>query len=81
MPGVDGNEALKRIRQLEKEMGVPPEIEVKVIMTTAMDDPKTVLVISPPQIRITKRIDQAMRNLSLFVTRPFSLFIIDFPPL
>jgi two-component system chemotaxis response regulator CheY len=43
MPGVDGNEALKRIRQLEKEMGVPPNIEVKVIMTTAMDDPKTVI--------------------------------------
>ena len=43
MPGVDGNEALKHIRQLEKEMGVPPEIEVKVIMTTAMDDPKTVI--------------------------------------
>jgi len=43
MPGVDGNEALKRIRQLEKEMGVPPDIEVKVIMTTAMDDPKTVI--------------------------------------
>ncbi len=43
MPGVDGNEALKRIRQLEKEMGVPPEIEAKVIMTTAMDDPKTVI--------------------------------------
>lgn len=43
MPEVDGNEALKRIRQLEKEMGVPPDIEVKVIMTTAMDDPKTVI--------------------------------------
>jgi two-component system chemotaxis response regulator CheY len=43
MPGVDGNEALKRIREAEKEMGVPPAIEVKVIMTTAMDDPKTVI--------------------------------------
>jgi two-component system chemotaxis response regulator CheY len=43
MPGVDGNEALTRIRQLEKDMGVPPEIEVKVVMTTAMDDPKTVI--------------------------------------
>lgn len=43
MPGVDGNEALKRIRQIEKEMGVAPEIEARIIMTTAMDDPKTVI--------------------------------------
>lgn len=43
MPGVDGNEALKRIRQIEKDLGIPPQIEVKVIMTTAMDDPKTVI--------------------------------------
>jgi len=43
MPGFDGTEALKQIRQLEKELTVPPEIEVKVIMTTALDDPKTVI--------------------------------------
>lgn len=43
MPGVDGTEALKQIRQMEKAMGVPPEIEVKVIMITALDDPKTVV--------------------------------------
>jgi len=43
MPGVDGSEALKRIRQFEKDMGVLPEFEVKVVMTTAMDDPKTVI--------------------------------------
>jgi two-component system chemotaxis response regulator CheY len=43
MPGVDGNEALKRIRDIEREMGVPPELEVKVVMTTALDDPKTVI--------------------------------------
>ena len=43
MPGVDGNEALKQIRQLEKDLGVPPALEVKVIMTTALDDPKTVI--------------------------------------
>jgi two-component system chemotaxis response regulator CheY len=43
MPGVDGNEALKQIRQMEKDMGVLPEFEVKVIMTTALDDPKTVI--------------------------------------
>jgi two-component system chemotaxis response regulator CheY len=43
MPGVDGNEALKQIRKLEKDLGVPPALEVKVIMTTALDDPKTVI--------------------------------------
>jgi two-component system chemotaxis response regulator CheY len=43
MPDVDGNEALKRIRRIEKEMGILPELEVKVIMTTALDDPKTVI--------------------------------------
>jgi two-component system chemotaxis response regulator CheY len=43
MPGVDGSEALKQIRQIEKDMGVLPEFEVKIIMTTALDDPKTVI--------------------------------------
>jgi len=43
MPGVDGQEALRRIREMEKEMGVPPNMEAKVIMTTALDDPKTVV--------------------------------------
>ncbi len=43
MPGVDGQEALHRIRLLEKEFDIPPNMEVKVIMTTALDDPKTVI--------------------------------------
>jgi two-component system, chemotaxis family, chemotaxis protein CheY len=43
MPNVDGIEALKRIRAIEKEHGVVPDQEVKVIMTTALDDPKTVI--------------------------------------
>jgi two-component system chemotaxis response regulator CheY len=43
MPGVDGNEALRRIREMEREFGIPPELEVKVVMTTALDDPKTVI--------------------------------------
>jgi two-component system chemotaxis response regulator CheY len=42
MPKMDGREALRQIRRLEKELEVPPNLEVKVIMTTALDDPKTV---------------------------------------
>ena len=43
MPEVDGNEALRQMRELEKKMGMPQPFEVKVIMTTALDDPKTVV--------------------------------------
>ncbi len=43
MPEIDGQEALKRIRKIEKERGVTGSNEVKVIMTTALDDPKTVV--------------------------------------
>jgi len=43
MPEVDGNEALARIRAAEKLMGIPQSLEVKVIMTTALDDPQTVI--------------------------------------
>jgi two-component system, chemotaxis family, chemotaxis protein CheY len=43
MPNTDGQEALKMIRQLEKEIGVPVSGGVKVIMITALGDPKTVM--------------------------------------
>jgi len=43
MPKVDGQEALKRIRELERSLDIPPHLEAKVIMTTALDDPKTVV--------------------------------------
>jgi len=43
MPEMDGQTALKRIRALEKDRGVPPPDEVKIIMTTALDDPKNVV--------------------------------------
>lgn len=43
MPVVDGMEALKRIRSIEKTMGVPSRLAVKVVMTTALDDPHTVI--------------------------------------
>ncbi|MUM76218.1 response regulator [Pseudodesulfovibrio sp. F-1] len=41
MPEVDGIEALRRIREMEDKEGLAPK--VKVIMTTALDDPQTVM--------------------------------------
>lgn len=41
MPEVDGIEALQKIRQIETENKYRPG--VKVIMTTALDDPQTVI--------------------------------------
>lgn len=41
MPEVDGIEALQKIRSIEMENGYKPR--AKVIMTTALDDPQTVL--------------------------------------
>jgi len=41
MPEVDGIEALTRIRTMEDKENLSPK--VKVIMTTALDDPQTVL--------------------------------------
>lgn len=43
MPGMDGHEALARIRDIEKEMGTPPEKAVKVIMTSALSDPRNIV--------------------------------------
>jgi two-component system chemotaxis response regulator CheY len=43
MPEMDGQEALKRIRSLERSLGVSSSEETKVIMTTALDDPKNVV--------------------------------------
>ncbi len=42
MPKKDGQTALKEIREIEKAGGVPGEMEVKIVMVTALDDPKTV---------------------------------------
>lgn len=41
MPEVDGIEALEQIRTLERDQKLSPR--VKVIMTSALDDPKTVI--------------------------------------
>ena len=43
MPRLDGQSALKKIRATERELGVAAAQEVKVIMTTALDDPKNVV--------------------------------------
>jgi two-component system chemotaxis response regulator CheY len=43
MPKMDGQEALKQIRAVEKKLGIIPKDEVKIIMTTALEDPKNVI--------------------------------------
>ena len=43
MPNVDGQEALRTIRDIERRMGVQPTDQAKVIMTTALEDPKNVV--------------------------------------
>jgi len=43
MPKMDGHEALKRLRELEREMGIKPANEAKVIMTSVLEDPKNVI--------------------------------------
>jgi two-component system, chemotaxis family, chemotaxis protein CheY len=43
MPEMDGQAALEEIRDLEKAAGIQAGKGVKVIMTTALDDPKNVM--------------------------------------
>lgn len=43
MPKVDGQEALKAIRKSESERGVPPAREVRVVMTSVLEDPRNVV--------------------------------------
>ncbi len=43
MPGMDGHEALKRIRQIEKNSGIAGSDCVKVIMTTAINDRQSII--------------------------------------
>lgn len=42
MPRINGKEALARIRSMEKDRGIKGTQEVKIIMTTAVEDAKTV---------------------------------------
>jgi len=43
LPEMDGQEALKEIRELEKENKISKKLMVKVIMTTALGDPRNVV--------------------------------------
>ena len=43
MPNMNGQEALKKMREIEKELGVKSPGEAKIIMVTALDDPKSVV--------------------------------------
>lgn len=43
MPGMDGQEVLKRLRAMEKERGVSPRLEARVVMITALDSPRPVI--------------------------------------
>jgi two-component system chemotaxis response regulator CheY len=43
MPEMDGQGALKEIRSIERKMHVSGENEAKIVMTTALDDPKNVV--------------------------------------
>lgn len=43
LPKMDGQEALKLIREGEIKIGVKPKDEVPIVMTTALEDPKNVI--------------------------------------
>lgn len=43
LPRMDGQQALKEIRKLEKEKNIDVKDEVKVLMITALGDPKNVM--------------------------------------
>ncbi|WP_027722577.1 response regulator [Maridesulfovibrio zosterae] len=43
MPEMDGLEALKKIRALERLYGIEPRFEVRVMMTSALGDPTNVI--------------------------------------
>lgn len=42
MPNIDGQEALREIREIEKEMHIPEDKAVRVIMVSGLDDAKEV---------------------------------------
>lgn len=40
MPNMDGQQALREIREIETEMGIPEDKRVKAVMISALDDTK-----------------------------------------
>ncbi len=42
MPGMDGHEALAKIRRIEKDAQIPEQDQVKILMTTAVDSPNSI---------------------------------------
>jgi two-component system chemotaxis response regulator CheY len=42
MPNIDGQQALREIRQIEKERDVPPAQQARIIMISGLDDSKEV---------------------------------------
>jgi len=43
MPAVDGLQSVLGIRQMEESLGITLSRRVKIIMTTALDDPRTIM--------------------------------------
>lgn len=43
MPGMSGQEVLQHLRSVEKELGITPDEEAKVIMTSALQDCENVM--------------------------------------
>lgn len=43
MPGMDGQEVLKKIREIEEQKGILGHDSVKIIMTTALDDSDSII--------------------------------------
>ncbi|MEJ2202214.1 MAG: response regulator, partial [Desulfuromonadaceae bacterium] len=43
MPKMDGQETLKQMRAKEKAMGIDPQYEAKILMTTCVDSPRSVI--------------------------------------
>lgn len=43
MPEMDGQEALKRMRALEKNSGIPEKIKARIVMTTSLDSPESMI--------------------------------------
>ena len=43
MPHMDGQQALRKIRSLEKEPGITPDRRTRILMTTAQSDPESVM--------------------------------------